>query len=150
MSREVWLTPPAVNWPQPMSEAGSPSAYSMRKGSGIQNRQQPSEVDRRSGRARGNGNRGDVRYTSRGSGSGSLAGRIAEQDRACEREFRDVCGGQIVGIVAETSHHGGEGLALIEPRDAGSHRIEQRVALLRRVGVDVHSGPGQQSPAAKA
>src|ERR1039457_7260231 len=27
--REIWLTPPAVNWPQTTSEAGSPSAYSM-------------------------------------------------------------------------------------------------------------------------
>src|ERR1022692_2120441 len=31
--REIWLTPPAVDWPQATSEAGSPSAYSMTKGS---------------------------------------------------------------------------------------------------------------------
>src|ERR1022692_4034965 len=153
--------PPRVNWPQPTSEAGIPSAYSKMKGSmaaltvsrpprstgtwafpaaidlderidGSINRFQASEVHRHLGVSGRNddGTGGGVDLTFRGCGHRSLAGGIAEQNRAREGEFGGVGGGQQLWISAETSGHGCDRPPLIEQRDAGDHRIEHRVAAL--------------------
>ena len=47
--------------------------------------------------------------------------------------------------IAETSLYGGDRHLLIDLRDAGAHRVEQRVAVLRRAGIDVYGGPWEKA-----
>src|ERR1039458_3412697 len=128
--------PPAVNWPQPTFEAGSPSAYSMRKGSIAATTVKSPPMSTGCPAAT---SMGIAVMSTIPAGVRSLAGGIVEQKRACEGELRGVGGGQRLRIAAETSRHGRDRHPLIEQRDARAHRIEHRVAALL-VEIDVDTG----------